>query len=341
MARLFPTIMLGLAASAAASPCVHADAVEDFYHGKTITIIVGTGPGGGYDLTTRLIAQNLGRHIPGHPTVIVQNMPGSGGMSAANTLYNSSPRDGTSLGDFSANILLEPLYGNKQAKYEPAKFQWIGNMDSDIQACAVWHGAGAGIHTLDDLLHAKKIVTFGSTAPNSGTAFYPLFLKNALGAPVKVINGYTSSKEINLAIARGEIDGTCALTQSTSHEELADFDLLVHIGMDRTVPLYGKTPSISDVIHDDQMRKVAELVFNPNLLTRPLAATPDTPPDRVAALRQAFWDDVHDPDTIANAAKMSMTLTPLGGEDVQKMIAAFQAAPPDIVKKAWEYTHTE
>jgi tripartite-type tricarboxylate transporter receptor subunit TctC len=339
MARLLTTMLLGLALWAAAPSPGRADAVADFYRGKTITITVGTGPGGGYDLTTRLIAQNLGRHLPGTPTVIVQNMPGSGGMTAVNMLFNTAPRDGTALGDFSANIVLEPLYGNKQAKYEPAKFQWIGNMDSDIQACGVRHGVG--IRTLDDLLHSKNTVTFGSTAPNSGTAFYPLFLKNAFGAPVKVINGYTSSKEINLAIARGEIDGTCAITQSTSREELKTFDLLVHIGMDRTVPLYGKTPAISDMIHDDQLRKVAELVFNPNLLTRPLAAAPGTPADRVAALRQAFWDDVHDPDTIANAAKMGMSLTPLGGEEVQKMIASFQAAPPEIVKKAWEYTHLE
>jgi tripartite-type tricarboxylate transporter receptor subunit TctC len=273
----------------------------------------------------------------------VQNVPGSGGMTEANTLYNVAPHDGTTIGDFSAAIILEPLYGNKQAMYQPDKFEWIGNMDSDIQACTVWRGAGAGIHTFDDLLKAKKTVTFGSTAPNSGTAFYPLFFKNALGAPVKVINGYTSTKEINLAMARGEIDGTCGITQATSREELqsGDLDILVHVGMDRVVPLYGKAIAISDAIHSDELHRIAELVFNPNLLTRPLAAPPGTPKDRVAALRQAFWDDVHDPDTITAAARLNMSLTPLGGEDVQKMIASFQAAPPALVKKAYEYTHIE
>jgi tripartite-type tricarboxylate transporter receptor subunit TctC len=342
MARCLPTLTLALSLWAAAPTLARADAVEDFYRGKTITLQVGTGAGGGYDTTARLVAQNLGKHIPGHPAVVVQNVPGGGGMNEANNLYNTAPRDGTTLGDFSANVILEPLYGNEQARYRPERFEWIGSMDSDIQACGVWRGAGAGIHSLADLLAAKKTVTFGSTAPNSGTAFYALFLKNALGAPVKVINGYTSSKEINLAMERGEIEGTCAITQSSRELlEPGTMDILVHLGIDKVVPLYGTTPAISDVLHGDQQRRIAELVFNPNLITRPLAAPPGTPKDRVAALRQAFWDDVRDPDTLANAAKLGMELTPLDGEAVEKMIASFQSASPEIVKKAWEYTHLE
>ena len=340
MTRRLSLIVLALAAFPSLG---FADPIEDFYRGKTITVTVGTGPGGGYDLTARLVAQNLGRHIPGHPAVIVQNLPGSGGMIEANALFNTAPRDGTALGEFSANVILEPLYGNVQARYRPDEFEWIGSMDSDIQACGVWRGAGVGIHTLADLLKSKKTVTFGSTAPNSGTAFYPLFLKNALGAPVKVINGYTSSKEINLAIERGEIDGTCALTQATSREDLqsGNFDILVHLGMDREVPLYGKAIPISAALHGDAQRKIAELVFNPNLITRPLAAPPGTPKDRVAALRKAFRDTVEDPETHANASKLGMELNPLAGEEVEKMIASFGAQPPEIVKKAWEYTHLE
>jgi tripartite-type tricarboxylate transporter receptor subunit TctC len=342
MARRWPTIMLILSVWAATLSPALADAIEDFYRGKTVTIQVGTGVGGGYDTTARLVAQTLGKHIPGHPAVVVQNMPGGGGMNAANALFNTAPRDGTALGDFSANVILEPLYGNEQARYLPTRFEWIGSMDSDIQACGVWKGAGVGIHTLEDLLHANKTVTFGSTAPNSGTAFYPLFLKNALGAPVKVINGYTSSKEINLAMERGEIDGTCAITQ-TSREllEPGNMDVLVHLGFDRLVPIYGKTPPISAALKSPEQRRIAELVFNPNLITRPLAAPPGTPKERVTALRKAFWDTVEDPETHANATKLGMELSPLAGEEVEKMIASFQAQPPEIIKKAWEYTHLE
>src|SRR4051812_27643575 len=161
MARLLTRIVLAVSVWAGTPSLVLADPVEDFYRGKTITITVGTGVGGGYDTTARLVAQTLGHHIPGHPAVVVQNMPGGGGMNAANGLFNTAAHDGTALGEFSANIILEPLYGNEQARYQPTKFEWIGSMDSDIQACGVWKGAGAGIHTLKDLLLAKKIVTFG------------------------------------------------------------------------------------------------------------------------------------------------------------------------------------
>jgi tripartite-type tricarboxylate transporter receptor subunit TctC len=320
-----------------------APVVADFYKGKTVTIQVGTAPGGGYDMTARIFAQNFGSHIPGNPTVVVQNVPGGGGMKEANNLYNTAPKDGATLGDFSPNVILEPLYGNPQAFYKSENFAWIGNMDSDIQACAVWKGAGVGIKTLDDLIHAKKTVTFGSTAPSGATSLYPLFLKNALGAPAKVINGYTSTKEINLAMARGELDGTCGITPATPVEELqsGNLDLLVHMGMDRQVPLYGKALPISDAIKTPEMRKIAELVFNPGVITRPLAAPPGTPKERVAALRKAFTDNANDPLTAAAAKKANMTLHTMSGEEVEKMVSGFLATPPELVKKAFDYTHVE
>jgi tripartite-type tricarboxylate transporter receptor subunit TctC len=327
------------------APVAKADSVADFYRGKTIILQVGTAPGGGYDLTARLFAQNFGNHVPGHPNVIVQNVPGGGGLKEANTLYNSAPKDGTTIGDFSANEILEPLYGNKEAEYDALKFNWLGSMDSDIQACGVWKGAGVGIKTFDDFVHAKKTITFGSTAPSGGTSLYPLFLKNALGAPAKVINGYASTKEVDLAQSRGELDATCGVTQATSVEELQSGNLkvLVHLGMDRTVPAYGDAPAISDVIKGkgEEMRKIAELVFNPALLTRPLAAPPGTPPERVEALRKAFDENMADPATATYAATAHMKLTPIGAAETEKLIAGFYSTPPDLVKKAFDYTHVE
>ncbi len=276
---------------------------------------------------------------------MVQNVPGGGGLKEANTLYNSAPRDGTTIGDFSANEILEPLYGNKEAEYDALKFNWLGSMDSDIQACGVWKGAGVGIAAFDDLVHAKKTITFGSTAPSGGTSLYPLFLKNALGVPAKVINGYASTKEVDLAMSRGELDATCGVTQATSAEELQSGNLkvLVHFGMDRKVPAYGDALAISDVIKGkgEEMRKVAELVFNPGLLTRPLAAPPGTPPERVAALRKAFDDNMADPATAAYAATAHMKLTPIAAAEAERLIAGFYATPPDLVKKAFDYTHAE
>ena len=320
-----------------------ADPVADFYKGKTVTIQVGTAPGGGYDTTARIFAQNFGRHIPGNPNVVVQNVPGSGGMKEANALYNIEPRDGTVLGDFSANVILEPLYGNKQARYDSLKFGWIGSMDVDVQACGVWKGAGVGIKTFDDLVHAKKTITFGSTAPSGGTSLYPLFFKNAFGAPVKVINGYKTTKEVLLAMARGELDGTCGITQATSAVGMqsGNLDVLIHIGMDRHIPVYGKAIAISDVAKSGELRKIAELVFNPGLMTRPLATPPGVPQARVAALRKAFMENMRDPETVTVAKQANMALTPMDGEEVERLIAGFMATPRELVKKAFDYTHKE
>ena len=332
-----------IASFALAAPLARADSIADFYHGKTVILQVGTAPGGGYDLTARIFAQNLGSHIPGHPNVVVQNVPGGGGLKEANSLYNSAPKDGTVIGDFSANEILEPLYGNKEAAYDALKFNWLGSMDSDIQACGVWKGAGIGIQTFDDLVHAKKTITFGSTAPSGATSLYPLFLKNALGVPAKVINGYASTKEVDLAMSRGELDATCGITQATSVEELqsGNLKILIHMGMDRKVPAYGDVPAISDVLKGDEMRKAAELVFNPGLLTRPLAAPPGTPPERVEALRKAFDENMADPQTAAFAATAHMKLTAISGVEAEKLIAGFESTPPELVKKAFDYTHVE
>ena len=334
---------LAVALAVSSTPAARADEIADFYKGKVVTIMVGTAPGGGFDTVARVFAQNLNRHIPGNPSVVVQNLPGGGGLKAAVTLYNNSPKDGTALGEFSANIILEPLYGNAQATYDSSKFEWIGSMDVDVQACGVWRGAGVGIKTLDDVIRSPKSLAFGSTAPSGGTSLYPLFVKNALGAPIKVINGYNTTKEVLLAMARGELDGLCGITQATSVEDLqsGDIDLFMHIGMDRKVPVYGNATPISEAIKTPELRKIAELVFNPNLMSRPLAAPPGVPKARVAALRRAFEDNMRDPDTIALGARANMHLTPMSGDEMQTMIAGFMATPPELVKKAYEYTHVE
>ena len=183
----------------------YAQTPAEFYKGKTVTISVGYGPGGGYDTTTRLVARHLGKHIPGNPSVIVQNMPGGGSIVAANHLYNIAPKDGSAMGVFGANIMLEPLYGNANTKFAADKFSWIGNMHADVHGCAVWKGAGQNIKTLDDLLNAKSTVIFGSEAPEAETSRFPAFLVNVLKAPIKIVTGYKGTKDINLAMQNGEV----------------------------------------------------------------------------------------------------------------------------------------
>ena len=329
------------------SPIVaaRADGVADFYSGKTITIQVGYGPGGGYDVTTRLFAQYFGQHIPGSPTVIVQNVPGGGGLKVANAIYNTVPKDGLTLGVFTADVALEPLYGDRQALYAPEKFAWIGSMDTDVLSCGVWKGAGVGIKTLPDLIAAKKTVSFGSTGPGTDPALYPTFFKNALGAPVKVVSGYNGTREIVLAMERGEMDGTCGLFESSvrgsymQQFKAGDLNVFVQIALGEKSPLFADATPIMDVIKTDEMRRIAQLVFGPSLITRPLAAPPGTPPDRVAALRAALLETAKDPRTIEAGKPMQIVLQPKSGEEVERRIGEFQATPPDLVKKAYAYTH--
>jgi tripartite-type tricarboxylate transporter receptor subunit TctC len=323
-----------------------ADSVADFYRGKTVTIEVGYGAGGGYDLVARLVAQFLGKHIPGNPKVVVENEPGGGGIKVANEIYNTVAKDGLTLGVFSSDVAIDPLYGEPQARYQTAKFAWVGSMDTDVQSCAVWKGAGIGIKSLSDLVAAKRTITFGSTSPTAPTSAYPIFFRKALGAPAKVIDGYTGTNSVELAMRQGEIDATCGLFESTirgsyMHDlQSGDLNIFVQITEGEKMPLFGEATPIMDAIKSDEMREVAKLVFDPSLLTRPLAAPPGTPADRLAALRAALLATAKDEEAVAAAKKLIGTpLRPKSGEEVEKMIASFEATPPDLVKKAYAYSH--
>jgi tripartite-type tricarboxylate transporter receptor subunit TctC len=340
-----PPVWLAAVALLLPAASARADSAADFYRGKTVTIEVGYGPGGGYDLTSRLIAQSYGKHIPGNPNVIVENVPGAGGLKLANMIYNTVAKDGLTLGVFSSRLLLEPLYGDDRAQFQPAGFAWIGSMDTDIESCGVWKGAGVGIRTLPDLIAASRTITFGSTSAGTGDTQYPLFFKNALGAPVTVINGYSGTQDIMLAMQRGEIDAACGFYESSVRgaymQELrvGDLGIFVQTALGEKSPLFGDATPVMDAIKDKEMRRAADLVFGPSLIARPLVAPPGTPEDRVAALRMALLATVRDQATIAAAQKMGMTLQPKSGEEVERMIDEFQATPTELVKKAYAYTH--
>ena len=338
-------IVVGLLLSVASTSMARAESVADFYRGKTVTVEVGYGPGGGYDLTARLFAQFFGRHIPGHPNVVVENVPGGGGLKVANAIFNTVPKDGLTLGVFSSDVVLQPLYGEPQAHFRPNEFGWIGSMDTDVQSCGVWKGAGSAIKTLPDLIAAKSTITFGSSSPGTDPSLYPLFFKNALGAPVKVINGYTGTREIVLAMKRGEIAATCGLFESSVRssymQDIKDGNLtiFVQITTGQPSPLFSGATLIPGSIRNNDLRESAELIFGPSLLTRPLAAPPGIPPERLEALRAALIATAADPAAIEAGQKMRIGLQPKSGEEVESMIRKFQSTPPDIVKRAYAYTH--
>ncbi|MBM3530218.1 MAG: hypothetical protein FJX62_19215 [Alphaproteobacteria bacterium] len=337
-----------LAISSAAWPhTARADAVASFYAGKEIVILVGYGAGGGYDTTTRLFAQHFGKHVPGKPTIVVQNMPGAGSMKVALNVFSVAPKDGTVLGVFASSTALEPLFGNKAAAYDPRKYEWVGSLHRDIASCGVWKGAGQGIKSLPDLLAAKKTVTFGSTSPTAITAQHPLFLKNMLNANLKVIFGYKGTKDVSLAMMRGEVDGSCGMFESSvrssydQHIKAGEFKIVTQFGRDRAVPYFGDATRLYDLLKTDEQKQIADVIFRQTELARPLAAPPGTPKDRVAALRKAMLDTLKDPAMIADAKKMTVDYDPVTGEETTQMFSAFYNTPPALIAKAREYTHPD
>ena len=331
--------LLALACTPAA-----AQTAEDFYRGKTLTIQVGYGVGGGYDATARIVARHLGKHIPGNPTVVVSNMPGSGSLNVVNYLFNAAPRDGLTLGVFASILMLEPLRGNPNVKADPARFNWIGSMHSDVNACAVWRGAGQSITSFDELLKAKKTVVFGSTSPEAETVVYPVFFKKYFKAPVQVINGYKGTNEVNLAMQTGEAQATCGMYESTvrgayiNYFNSGDMKIIFQAGLDRKVPLFGDATSAGDLMKTEEERQLGELIFRPSEITRPLAAPPGTPADRVAVLRKALIDTMRDPETLADGKRIGVDFLPMTGERIQELMANFYKTPAHVVKRSAELT---
>ncbi|MGE3709171.1 MAG: Bug family tripartite tricarboxylate transporter substrate binding protein [Hyphomicrobiaceae bacterium] len=334
--------LIGSVAGFALAGPASADAVADFYKGKTITLQVGFGAGGGYDITARIFARHFGKHVPGNPTVVVSNMPGSGSIRLANYIYNAAPKDGTMIGEFSAVVMLEPLFGNKNALYSGDKFNWLGNIHSDINSCGVWKGGGVGIKTFDDLRTAKKTIVFGSTSPESETGRFPTFMHTVFGAPVKVVNGYKGTRAINLAMQNGEVNATCGMYESSVRGSFmndvrsGDLKIVFQAGLDRKVPLFTDAKSIGELIKGkgEEMGQIAELIFRPSEITRPVAAPPGTPKERVDALKAAFRATMKDPEMIAEGKKIEVDFLPMTGERVAELMSGFIKTPPAVVKKA-------
>jgi tripartite-type tricarboxylate transporter receptor subunit TctC len=200
---------LGAAVLTGAAGAAKADPVSDFYTGKTMSLLAGFPAGGGYDTYVRVLARHYGKFIPGHPSVVPSNMPGAGSLLAANFLYAKAPNDGLTLAMFAASAAMEPLLGNKSALFDAAKFSWIGSMSQDIAYCGVWQTPGAP-KTFDEMMTKETI--FGGGATAAITFQHPMVLKNVLGAKIRVIPGYPGTREVNLAMHRGEVNGTCGLS---------------------------------------------------------------------------------------------------------------------------------
>lgn len=314
-----------------------AHAADDYLKGKTLTVIVGYSPGGGYDRYTRTLAAHLKNHLPGKPTVVVQNMPGASSIRAANYIYSKAPRDGTLIGVISASATFSPLLGKKAAKFMPDGFTWIGNMDQQTGTCSVWHTSG--LKSFRDLL--KRDVVFGASGPNGFDSEYARAVNKLLGTRIRVIHGYNGSSSVMLAVQRGEVMGYCGFSLGSlksvwrQHFTSGRLKPLIQFSTKNTTDLKG-VPHVVDLAGGADNKEVFKLVFNRDILGRPIAAPPKLPADRTKVLRAAFTATMSDPAFRNEAARRHMQLHPSTGAEVEAQVRAFMAISPAAIAKARE-----
>jgi tripartite-type tricarboxylate transporter receptor subunit TctC len=330
-------------ASALASQGACAEPAAEFYRGKTVTIYVGFGPGGGYDAYGQLLGMHMGRHIPGQPTVIVKHMPGAGSLALANFLYNVAPADGTAFGIVAANIAFTPLIGAPQekatAKYDPARFSWLGSLEKFTAIGIAWHTSG--FKTIEDL--KQRELRFGSTGPASGAEGYAVLLNELLGTKNKAIRGYRGSNDITLAMEKGEVDGfygwcwTCMKADRPYFITEKKVNVLVQFALEPEPEMTALgVPFILDLLKDSKDKEVVRLVLGNLAMSRPFVAPPALPPERLKTLREAFVATSEDPLFLASAKKAGRDIAVLKGEEIDALIRASYALPKEIVARASE-----
>jgi tripartite-type tricarboxylate transporter receptor subunit TctC len=331
---------IGLRVAAAlaglAPALVHADSVADFYRDKTLNLVVAHEAGTGFDVYSRVLQRFYGRHIPGNPNVVVQNMPGASGITSTNWLYNIAPKDGTVLGTASNNVPLEPLFGNTAARFDPGKMNWIGNMEESSPVCGV--ASASGIKTFEDLRTRETV--FGATGGTGPLVVSSLAIKALLGAKLKIISGYKGSASVKLAIMTGEVAGICGLPMSTiksfwrDEYESGTFKPVIQLSGPRSLELAGIAHA-DDFIKTEEDRQVFGLIFGSQALGRTYSAPPDVPADRIAALRKAFMDTMADKEFLADAAKTQIAIVPMEGAKVAAQWASYAASPKPIVDRVF------
>jgi len=293
-----------------------AEPVADFYRDRTITMVIGYSAGGGYDLYARVLARHMGRHIPGHPRLLPQNMPGAGSLKAANFIYSLAPRDGTVIATATRGMATDPLLGD--SKFDPMKFTWIGSITSETSVCATWHTSPVKIWA--DMF--TKDFTMGGSATGSETDSFALLLRNVFGAKMKLITGYPGGNDINLAMERGEVQGKIWTWGSLKSGNTAGWveekkvSVLAQFGLQRAKDL-PDLPLALDYAKSPEDRQVMELIFAPLALGYPSFMGPGVPPDRVEIMRRAFDRTMRDPEFVDLMKQQNLVLDPATGEDEQ------------------------
>jgi tripartite-type tricarboxylate transporter receptor subunit TctC len=331
--------LFGLAAALLLGGTLTASAqtpAPNYYAGKTVQMIIGFGPGGGYDLWARTVARHINKHLPGNPTVVPQNMPGAGSFTAAAHIYTAAPKDGTVMGIIARDAPLGPITGQEGARFDPLKLSWIGTPTTETNVCISYKTSK--VKKAEDLFTTEIIL--GDTGPGTGTHSYPKALTSLLGMKFKLIGGYPSSSDVFLAMERGEVDGICESLDSV-HGKRPDWiekktvNLLFQGGAEPNEEIKD-VPSILKFAKDDETRKAIEFLYAGQGIGRPFIAPPDLPPGVLKMMRDAFDATMKDPEFIAEVKQRKLDLAPESGENLEALVKKIYATPKPIVDKIGE-----
>jgi len=340
MQQNIPSLLAVLVSAAITIPANHAFAqsAEEFFRGKKdLNLITSSAAGGGYDSYSRLLAQHMSRYLPGHPTIVVQNMLGGGGIRAANYIYNVAPRDGTVFALIDRGMPTAPLlYADKsQARFDAVKFTWIGSIMRETGMGVL--SARSAVASIDDA--RTHPMFFGATGPETDPAMYARLLNDLVGTKIKVINGYKGQPEEFQAVEKGELDGLFMSGWSGPgrayvRDQIGKGQMRLLVQMAPTPdPQHMGTPTILDLVSVPQDRQIVALVLDRMALGRPIVAPPDIPADRVRLLRAAFRQAIEDPELRADAQTLRLAIDPIFGDEAQVIIARLYGSPPDVVER--------
>jgi tripartite-type tricarboxylate transporter receptor subunit TctC len=334
--RMFrATAILFSGAMATLAPIYGAHA-QDFYAGKTISMLVSSDPGGGFDTYSRLLSRHYPKYIPGAPTIVVQNQPGGGGLRAAQQIFTAPP-DGLRIGNLRASNLLDSILGIRGPEINPTGYEWIGNMASDTDLCSYWHTAG--VKTFDDLRNKEILV--GGSGKGAQNYSFPSAMNSVLGTKMKIIIGYKGMGDRILALERGELQGNCGINSSSMmalHPQLITEGKLIPVMQSglRPYSAFQNVPLTQSFARNEREKKILVTIFSQMDIARIFAAPPKTPADRMKILRDGFMKAMADPELIAEAKKQRMDLDPMDHLEVAKIIAEMANIPDDLKKEVRE-----
>lgn len=312
-----------------------APAQTDFYKAKTVDLYIGYSAGGGYDVYGRLVARHMSKHLPGNPVIVPKNMAGAGSLRLTNWLYNVAPKDGTAFGIIGRGLAFDPMFGTGGAQFEATKFSWIGSANDEVSLCVAVRSSGI---TRFEQLYTKELI-IGGTGATADTDLFPRVLNGVLGTKFKLITGYPGGNDVILALQRGEVHGRCGWSWSTikaTHKNLIDdgtVALLVQLSLGKH-PELPDIPLVTEFVRDEEQGQILRLIFARQVMGRPFLAPPGLPGERLALLRRAFMATMRDAEFLAEAERAQIEITPVSGEDVEKLVREIYATPPAAVQKA-------